>query len=290
MKSLKDLFENYSVPVDETGWNAIANNEAVKRYNRGRKLRRTAFYGAAATAVVAIVVTAVMLTRTHSEPSPAKNSEVAQVVAPTTSSNATTPAQTATVKTASGAKATANQTEVTATKASNVSMATENKAEPASPVVPISAQKPAASAEFKTIQQSPTPESPTTPSAVTPAEKLFNPDAPVALSSEPDTNHPQQPQIADKRFFAPNAFSPNGDGVNDIFYVYANTEYTDFELNIYSRNGDHVFQSRQIENGWDGRRKGVGEVLPQGVYVYIVKYRTADHKSGVEKGQILLIR
>ena len=116
-----------------------------------------------------------------------------------------------------------------------------------------------------------------------------NPDNAV-VRSEPDTLHPQQPQIADKLFFAPNAFSPNGDGVNDIFYAYANTEYTEFELNIYSRNGDHVFQSRNIENGWDGRRKGIGDLLPQGVYVYTIKYRTADHKSGVEKGQILLIR
>ena len=61
-------------------------------------------------------------------------------------------------------------------------------------------------------------------------------------------------------------------------------------LFIYSRNGDHVFQSRQIENGWDGRRKGTGEILPQGVYVYTVKFKTVDHKSGIEKGQILLIR
>ncbi len=290
MKSLKDLFENYSVPVDETGWSSIANNESVKRYNRGRFLRKTVPYFAGTLVAAAAIITAVVLTRPHSEPTSAKKSEVAQVVNPSMPSNATTPAQTATVKAASETNVTSNQTEVTATKSMNMPIAADTKAEPTSSLVPITVQKPIVSPEFKTIQPSPSPDIPMAISTVSPAEKLPDMDAPTTLRSEPDTTQPQQPQIADKRFFAPNAFSPNGDGVNEIFYVFANTEYTDFELNIYSRNGDHVFQSRQIENGWDGRRKGTGEILPQGVYVYTVKFKTVDHKSGIEKGQILLIR
>lgn len=290
MKSLKDLFENYSVPVDETGWSSIANNESVKRYNRGRFLRKTVPYFAGTLVAAAAIITAVILTRPHSEPTSAKKSEVAQVVNPSMPSNATTPAQTATVKAASETNVTSNQTEVTATKSMNMPIAADTKAEPTSSLVPITVQKPIVSPEFKTIQPSPTPDIPMAISTVSPAEKIPDMDAPATLRSEPDTTQPQQPQIADKRFFAPNAFSPNGDGVNEIFYVFANTEYTDFELNIYSRNGDHVFQSRQIENGWDGRRKGTGEILPQGVYVYTVKFKTVDHKSGIEKGQILLIR
>ena len=113
---------------------------------------------------------------------------------------------------------------------------------------------------------------------------------PSAPKAEPDAPPTPQPQTADKSFFAPNAFSPNGDGINDIFYVFANVEYTEFELNIYSRNGDHVFQSRNIENGWNGRRNGNGEALPQGVYVYTIKYKTTQQKSGMEKGQILLLQ
>ena len=290
MKSLKDLFENYSVPVDETGWSSIANNEIVKRYNRGRFLRKTVPYFAGTLVAAAAIITAVVLTRPHSEPTSAKKSEVAQVINPSMPSNATTPAQTATVKAASETNVTSNQTEVTATKSMNMPIAADTKAEPTSSLVPITVQKPIVSPEFKTIQPSPSPDIPMAISTVSPAEKLPDMDAPTTLRSEPDTTQPQQPQIADKRFFAPNAFSPNGDGVNEIFYVFANTEYTDFELNIYSRNGDHVFQSRQIENGWDGRRKGTGEILPQGVYVYTVKFKTVDHKSGIEKGQILLIR
>lgn len=290
MKSLKDLFENYSVPVDETGWSSIANNESVKRYNRGRFLRKTVPYFAGTLVAAAAIITAVVLTRPHSEPTSAKKSEVAQVVNPSMPSNATTPAQTATVKAASETNVTSNQTEVTATKSMNMPIAADTKAEPTSSLVPITVQKSIVSPEFKTIQPSPSPDIPMAISTVSPAEKLPDMDAPATLRSEPDTTQPQQPQIADKRFFAPNAFSPNGDGVNEIFYVFANTEYTDFELNIYSRNGDHVFQSRQIENGWDGRRKGTGEILPQGVYVYTVKFKTVDHKSGIEKGQILLIR
>ena len=202
MKSLKDLFENYSVPVDETGWSSIANNESVKRYNRGRFLRKTVPYFAGTLVAAAAMITAVVLTRPHSEPTSAKKSEVAQVVNPSMPSNATTPAQTATVKAASETNVTSNQTEVTATKSMNMPIAADTKAEPTSSLVPITVQKPIVSPEFKTIQPSPSPDIPMAISTVSPSEKLPDMDAPATLRSEPDTTQPQQPQIADKRFSA----------------------------------------------------------------------------------------
>lgn len=285
MKTLKEQFEQYRVPVDEKGWEAIAGDPAVKTYNRGRRLRRAAIYSATALVAAAAVITAVVLTRPQEQPTPAPETETAQVIIP----DAPTP----TVPEAPAAVPAPETTvtrEVRSPEAQAPALLDETVAPPAAKPVPAVSPK-SAPAPVLTAQPTPTqPTPPTLPELATPSAETPIPNIPAATRTEPDTLHPQQPQIADKNFFAPNAFSPNGDGINDIFYVYANTEYTDFELNIFSRNGDHVFQSRSIENGWDGRRRNLGEILPQGVYVYTIKYRTADQKSGVEKGQILLIK
>ena len=295
MKSLKELFDQYSVPVDESGWEAIAHNAAVRKYNRGRKIRRAAFYGAAATAVVALVVTAITLTRPQHE---AKPTEVTPAVAPAQQPSTNAPALVTTDSRTSGATKTQTAKE-TPTSVIEQPVIAETKTVPYTPAVPTPApvlrSTAANSNPVQTVQNPIQPVSsptiPTPPTRIaTPVETPTVAEEPVTLRSEPDTIHPQQPQIADKLFFAPNAFSPNGDGINDIFYVYANTEYTDFELNIYSRNGDHVFQARHIEHGWNGRRNGVGELLPTGVYIYTIKYRTISKQSGMEKGKIKLIQ
>lgn len=290
MKSLKELFEQYSVPVDESGWAAIANDAAVRKHNRSRKVRRAAFYGAAALATVAVVVTAITLTRPQDKPAPAAPTQVTTPVQPASTE---VPALATTVSRTSGATNTAMQKDIPAATPNTTTAVGEATAELTPSPLPSSSPKSSTTPTTIPVPMQPV----TTPALPTPSSRIESPvetpaalEEPITLRSDPDTIHPQQPQIADKRFFAPNAFSPNGDGVNDIFYVYANTEYTDFELNIYSRNGDHVFQARHIEQGWNGRRNGVGDLLPSGVYVYTIKYRTASKQSGVEKGQITLIQ
>jgi len=289
MKTLKELFDNYRVSVDPEGWNAFSNNPTVKKYNRKRFLRTAALYSVGTLAAAAVVTLAVVLTRPGDHrPVPTTAPEVAQT-APKSNMEApkVTEMQTSTPEPVAVQEVRSAEPQVPAIRKESASTSTPAPvATTHAPTVAKSAPTPAASTS--TLPALPT--TPTLPELVTPVADAPVPSTPAAVRTEPDTIHPQQPQIAGKSFFAPNAFSPNGDGVNDIFYVYANTEYTEFELNIYSRNGDHVFQSRHIENGWDGRRKNLGEILPQGVYVYTIKYRTADQNSGVEKGQILLIR
>lgn len=295
MKTLKEQFENYEVPVDEAGWESIIQDKSVVKYNRGRKIRRGALYGAATLATVGIVTVAVLLSRPQqpaaNAPQEPARQEMAADSAPMTSQ---APAH------AQPQAAHARTTSATAPIAANVPSdnMTAASATPAS--IPV--QAPPAAANLPALQ--PVPATPASVPQPTPAPmptvqpmQVPSPTpqhstaaTPSAPKEEPDTTPHPQPQTADKSFFAPNAFSPNGDGVNDIFHVFANVEYTEFELNIYSRNGDHVFQSRNIENGWNGRRNGVGEMLPQGVYVYTIKYKTAQHKSGIERGQILLLQ
>lgn len=287
MKTLREQFEQYRIPVDERGWEKIANDPSVRKYNRARAARRAVLYSTATLVAAAAIVTAVLLTRPHNEPAPARTPADTQTAAPAIpdSTPTSTPAPAAdTPEPVAPAKTPAPATQHAASRSIPAPA-------PNTPVTTTATQdKDAQLPAIGTLQPTVHPSTPILPDLTPATADPRNSEDTASLRTESDTTHSQQPQIADKLFFAPNAFSPNSDGVNDIFYVFANTEYTDFELNVYTRNGDHVFQSRHIENGWNGRRNGIGDLLPQGVYVYTIKYRTTNHTSGVEKGQILLIR
>lgn len=77
-----------------------------------------------------------------------------------------------------------------------------------------------------------------------------------------------QPEI---RWFMPNAFTPNGDGTNETFIgngILFGAKY--FNMSIWNRWGEMVFESNDPDVGWDGRA-GNGKVAPPGVYLYVVK-------------------
>jgi gliding motility-associated-like protein len=86
----------------------------------------------------------------------------------------------------------------------------------------------------------------------------------------------------------PNAFSPNGDNVNDVLYVNGYDLET-MEFRIYNRWGQLVFESDRLEYGWDGTFNGVPQEME--VYAYTLK---AKFKNGIETplrtGNITLLR
>ncbi len=90
----------------------------------------------------------------------------------------------------------------------------------------------------------------------------------------------------------PTAFSPNADGLNDEFKVLTTDFQVDFNLTVYDRHGQKVFETDDIDTGWDGTYKG--EKCPADVYAFILTYRGKGKISpGVQKtetGQIVLIR
>lgn len=87
--------------------------------------------------------------------------------------------------------------------------------------------------------------------------------------------------------YAPNAFTPNNDGNNDVFFI-KGTNVTEFELKIYDRWGKEIFLSKNMNDGWDGSVKGQSAV--EGVYMYRVKGRGEKGESFNMKGSITLIR
>lgn len=76
--------------------------------------------------------------------------------------------------------------------------------------------------------------------------------------------------------FVPNAFTPDGDGVNELFLpITRDMADADHELLVYDRWGQLVFETKEPNKGWDGRHMSGGDVLPQGVYVWRLIERKA---------------
>jgi len=96
--------------------------------------------------------------------------------------------------------------------------------------------------------------------------------------------------IPDFEIYIPNAFSPNGDGVNDFFQVMSNgLPIFKFQFSIFDRWGGEVFSSSGIENGWDGKKNG--KDCPGGVYVYKIVFSVDGVPGSQERvGTVMLVR
>ncbi len=92
-------------------------------------------------------------------------------------------------------------------------------------------------------------------------------------------------------YFLPNAFTPNYDNTNDEFKGKGIYEgIYDFKMTVFNRWGERIFETNDIEEGWNGRKNNVGEVAPDGVYVYYVTYTGPRNKTYSYKGFATLIR
>lgn len=85
----------------------------------------------------------------------------------------------------------------------------------------------------------------------------------------------------------PNMFSPNGDGINDLFFVYGNN-IREISLKIFNRWGEKVFETDNIFKGWDGTYKNIPQ--PPDVYTYIVSFRFLDNLMLQKQGTVTLVR
>jgi len=87
----------------------------------------------------------------------------------------------------------------------------------------------------------------------------------------------------------PQAFTPNADGKNDYFQVYARN-ISSFELSIYNRWGELVYYSTDENEKWWGKHREIE--VPSGMYVYRLEYKGTEHNSSkeVKLGEIQLVR
>ena len=87
--------------------------------------------------------------------------------------------------------------------------------------------------------------------------------------------------------FIPNAFTPNGDGINDVFAVMGGP-FTKFNIQIFNRWGEKVFETDQQREWWDGTFRG--NPLPGGVFAYRLVAVGDDGGEYKMTGNITLIR
>ena len=90
------------------------------------------------------------------------------------------------------------------------------------------------------------------------------------------------------KYYIPNAFTPNGDGNNDVFRAIpvgmANTVY----FRVYNRYGELIFETNKWLKGWDGTYKGKDQ--PNGVYIWMISGTDRNFNKVNEQGTVNLIR
>ncbi len=88
--------------------------------------------------------------------------------------------------------------------------------------------------------------------------------------------------------YIPNAFTPNGDGLNDFFKMKVGCLSTSFNCKVYDRWGQLVFQSADIGQGWNGKKGD--QPMPAATYVYFISYKLSSGLLKRHTGSVTLIR
>jgi gliding motility-associated-like protein len=89
--------------------------------------------------------------------------------------------------------------------------------------------------------------------------------------------------------FMPTAFTPNDDGLNDVFRGVSNCPVPEYHLEIYNRWGQKLFESNSSNKTWDGKLNG--KPVANGVYIYVAQYKNSINDTfKIKKGTVALIR
>ncbi len=90
-------------------------------------------------------------------------------------------------------------------------------------------------------------------------------------------------------FYIPDAFSPNGDGLNDVFMP-KGTYIKTYEMYIYDRWGQKLFHTTNINVGWDGTVNGGNTISQEDTYVYLINITDSQDEQHSYTGKVTLIK
>ena len=307
IEELRDL----KVPVSEQEWEAIVHDKRyVKKFGRKAGLspkgRAALIAGAAA---VLITVPILISTLSHKKTDTVQdNRPVAQTVVPQQeTANETTPTVSpmtenpvATPKSEETHQALPSSSSVTTHSAAHEQSTMTAIAEARVPAnsQPVPTAKPATATPTmpqptETISNNSKSPSSATISSNKKSQADIADNRPKTANSIADDNQtkmeksPEEPIVEAEEFFIPTAFTPNGDGLNDLFKVQANFVPNTFEMSIFNRKGELMFLSQDMGIGWDGQFRG--QTLPSGVYVCIIKYTDSQGNIQKKQGQVMLL-
>jgi gliding motility-associated-like protein len=78
----------------------------------------------------------------------------------------------------------------------------------------------------------------------------------------------------------PSGFTPDGDGINDLFVIPGMDNYTRIDLSIFNRYGNTVYSNDAYNNDWDGTSSLNGNELPDGTYFYVLELDSTEILTG----------
>ncbi len=97
--------------------------------------------------------------------------------------------------------------------------------------------------------------------------------------------------VKENPFFIPEGFSPNDDGINDLFVIRGVDQYPNNTIIIFNRWGNEVYNAKSYKNTWNGKSSSNltvgGDALPVGTYFYVFDFGT---NKEIVKGTIYLNR
>ena len=96
----------------------------------------------------------------------------------------------------------------------------------------------------------------------------------------------------DPFFYAPNSFTPDGNNINEMWKpVFSSPENVGrYELHIYNRWGERVFETMDVYDGWDGIVENSGNMAQDGVYTWKLSFKWYDQRTYQMTGHITLIK
>ncbi len=115
----------------------------------------------------------------------------------------------------------------------------------------------------------------------------------IAVTSEGCKDTVYSKILVDDKFtmYVPTAFSPDNDGINDVFMCKAHgVDNDNFNLKIYNRWGKIIWETNDINEAWDGTKMNTKRVVEAGVYIWLITTRSFSGVEYQRSGKVTLIK